>query len=543
MKNLTNYIVSAKKKVYFVSPHFDDAIYSAGALMVELSKQGVPITVINVFSKAKSPSTLSGQAFLKKCGYQSPESLFKDRIKEDNEVIKSLKGASVINLGYEDALWRKNNKKSLIPEISHVYPTFKLHIASGKISIYDKKLISNLKQNLERIIPKNAIVFGPLGVGKHVDHVIVNKVIDELKRDKVFWVDFPYSQRFKDLGDNIKNFVFKRNKKEKEALVRGYKSQFKAIFGKKLKLDDEFYSFAIKDIKNRVSVCIPAHNEESSIGQLIDSIFTQAGNQTLVDEVLVYCDGCTDKTVDIVSKKQIKEKRIKIIVSKKRSGLSAGQNTLLSKAKNGIIVLINSDIKITDSLFIEKISLPIISGVDLVSVRLSPLPPKSFFEKILYKGTLYKETIFEEHKKGSNVFSCHGPARSFSKKLAKNIKFKYDTGEDAYSYFYAIKNGFKYQFTQNTEVFYRLPNNFRDYLNQSKRFVKSSQLNSSTFGEEFVNKESKIGAKIFVKTVLRHPFLTLENTAYLVMYCLLLLITKVNFKARQAKDYRIESKK
>jgi glycosyltransferase involved in cell wall biosynthesis len=44
------------------------------------------------------------------------------------------------------------------------------------------------------------------------------------------------------------------------------------------------------------TVIVPAHNEENGIADCLNSIINQAG----VDHIIVPCNGCTDRTVEIV---------------------------------------------------------------------------------------------------------------------------------------------------------------------------------------------------------------------------------------------------
>jgi len=45
------------------------------------------------------------------------------------------------------------------------------------------------------------------------------------------------------------------------------------------------------------SIIIPAHNEEFSIGRLLDQLLTDVAPGEL--EVLILCNGCTDRTADV----------------------------------------------------------------------------------------------------------------------------------------------------------------------------------------------------------------------------------------------------
>ena len=59
-----------------------------------------------------------------------------------------------------------------------------------------------------------------------------------------------------------------------------------------------------------VSVVMPAYNSEKYIGEAIESIL----NQTFQDfELIIFSDGCTDHTVDVI--KQYKDDRITLFQS------------------------------------------------------------------------------------------------------------------------------------------------------------------------------------------------------------------------------------
>jgi glycosyltransferase involved in cell wall biosynthesis len=55
------------------------------------------------------------------------------------------------------------------------------------------------------------------------------------------------------------------------------------------------------DNKLTVTIGIPAYNEEKSISNLLDSIIEQTQKDYVLEKVIVACDGCTDKTSEVVS--------------------------------------------------------------------------------------------------------------------------------------------------------------------------------------------------------------------------------------------------
>lgn len=231
--------------VFFVSPHLDDAVFSAGGVMSDLKKKGVKVTLVNVFTKpSPKPYTLSVRKFLKACGYADANQLYKARIQEDAEVANKL-GIRVINLGFTDALWRrKTNYKfsgflsRIIPELNYVYPIFRFAISKGRVSKHDTALVKSLESRLRKYEGNNTYVFCPIATGRHVDHVITRNVCTNIFKRKIYWEDYPYS----DFSTASKTYLAKHklrmynhkiNFLEKNTLVNMYKTQIFAIFGKK----------------------------------------------------------------------------------------------------------------------------------------------------------------------------------------------------------------------------------------------------------------------------------------------------------------------
>lgn len=247
--NLAEEIINRKIKVFFISPHLDDAIFSAGGLIAHLAKK-VPLTVVNVFtSSGNGISTLSAAKYLRQCQTRDPKRLFEIRLKEDRTVFSKL-DAKVVNLGLTDALWRKKKRLGIVrsvlsrilPEFGALYPTYRFHIL-GKINKEDGILQTKIRQRLKSIIQKekdNFLVFCPLGFGSHVDHLIVRDICTNLFKDNlIYWSDSPYFMESKkkpwDYSVSLKKqnfikFIYKIPDSTKRHLCGIYKSQINRVF-------------------------------------------------------------------------------------------------------------------------------------------------------------------------------------------------------------------------------------------------------------------------------------------------------------------------
>ena len=67
-----------------------------------------------------------------------------------------------------------------------------------------------------------------------------------------------------------------------------------------------------------LSIGIPAYNEEGNITFLVNSILKQKLSGFILKEIIIVCDGCSDKTVSLV--KSLKNNKIKLIVNSQRQG-------------------------------------------------------------------------------------------------------------------------------------------------------------------------------------------------------------------------------
>lgn len=258
-------------------------------------------------------------------------------------------------------------------------------------------------------------------------------------------------------------------------------------------------------LRPTLSIGIPAFNEEANIRFLLQDLLAQKRAGFILDKIVVYSDGSSDETVKEI--KNVKNSKIILIESKKRSGRAVGQNKIMKDATSDILVLVDADVVIKDKNFLEKIIKPIAyKKADLTSVSVEELKPETFLGKVLEVSMKFKKYIFENYKNGNNLYTCHGRARAFSKKLYKSINFIESVGEDAYSYFYVVSNNFKYRFVKNTQVYYHLPEDFKDHEKQSIRFYKTLRLLEKDFGKALLQKENYITLGLLIKALIKYLF-------------------------------------
>jgi cellulose synthase/poly-beta-1,6-N-acetylglucosamine synthase-like glycosyltransferase len=180
---------------------------------------------------------------------------------------------------------------------------------------------------------------------------------------------------------------------------------------------------------------------------------------------------------------------------------------------------------LNDQKFIEKLVSPILySKGDLVSSNLDILSSKKFIENVFAIGYKAKNYLFESLNNGKNLYTCHGAARAFSKRLYKTFRFKDSIGEDAYSYLYCIYNGYKYAYVNNATAYIRYASNIGDHNKQSIRFMESQNKFLKEFGTEFIQKNYHIPKKLIAITGIQF---VIKYPVYMIAYVAIQAYTRM----------------
>lgn len=91
-------------------------------------------------------------------------------------------------------------------------------------------------------------------------------------------------------------------------------------------------------MNNKISVIIPAYNEENSIGQVIDDTTAVMIKNEYDFEIIVVDDASEDKTPEIA-----KNKKVKVITHGINRGVGAARKTGILNSKGDIIIMLDAD--------------------------------------------------------------------------------------------------------------------------------------------------------------------------------------------------------
>lgn len=226
--------MSAGDPIVFVSPHLDDAVLSCGALL-EAVAADCPVVVATVFTTAtEPPHTYAARNFL---GDSDAGTLFEARRQEDLEVLAELR-VQALHLGFPDALFRRREVPGALrrlPELAHRYPTYRYDIARGRRARGDRPMVAAVGAALSQAAGDASLVFCPVGVGRHVDHLIAREVGVQFADRAVYFSDFPYNR-----SAGADPAFLSRHRLEawqwdegiaaKARLIKGYRSQVHGLF-------------------------------------------------------------------------------------------------------------------------------------------------------------------------------------------------------------------------------------------------------------------------------------------------------------------------
>jgi LmbE family N-acetylglucosaminyl deacetylase len=227
-----------------LSPHLDDAVLSCGALLRALASH-CPVTVVTVFSDAgPAPHTRAARSYLRQCAATDATALYEARQTEDRAVLAGL-GVAQVHLGVPDALFRRREVESALvgklgerlPELVHRYPTYRFDIARGRMARADRRLVDTLRERVDSMVREvdAALVFCPMGVGRHVDHLMTRSLGETVDSRVVYYSDFPYDRSFSPdraylAEHDLRSWVWGLGITEKATLIRGYETQVDALF-------------------------------------------------------------------------------------------------------------------------------------------------------------------------------------------------------------------------------------------------------------------------------------------------------------------------
>lgn len=289
--------------------------------------------------------------------------------------------------------------------------------------------------------------------------------------------------------------------------------------------------------KMTVSVGIPAYNEEANIKSMLLSVLTQRGSFRL-ESVDVYCDGSTDKTVQIVEKLAKKNSMIKVHFDNLRLGKAGRLNQIYAHNKSDLLATIDADVILESPLAIDIAVKEFVKNPKLLVCTLKNVPVKqdSFVGKVSNSSFFLWQEAAMLYKNGRNVHTCLGSASLIRGDFARHLKFPEGTiGDQGYLYLRAKQDGLNtYLHTTDAKVCITTVSTWEDYLVQGTRAVHSDKENMRDFFGRWADEEYYIPFKYKLAGVLKRfgldPFYTFWAILFAIYIRLFPVVDPLNKK-------------
>lgn len=314
-----------------------------------------------------------------------------------------------------------------------------------------------------------------------------------------------------------------------------------------------------------VSVIIPAYNEEGVIIQTINSVL-EADYPKNKLEIIVVNDGSTDKTANEV--RSIKDKRVKLI-NKTNSGKADSLNKGIDKAKNEVIITLDSDSYVTkDSIkklvsYFDKDVAAVTSAVKVREDR-----ELNFFEKLQrveYLFTIFNRRLFAMI---NGVYVTPGPLSAFKKQIFEEVGGfdKNNIMEDQEMALRIQSANYRIESCMDAVVYTDVPRDFGSLLRQRERWHRGGFKNVMKYSYMVNPKYGDFGAFVMLYSIasiillflvasvvavamtkatsiaLVNPMLVIEPIHVISAIVLLLTLTWTVIALREIKDNKTKKR-
>jgi len=218
----------------------------------------------------------------------------------------------------------------------------------------------------------------------------------------------------------------------------------------------------------KVSIAVPAYNEERNIAQLIDSLRAQHIHHADIVEIVVIASGCTDRTAALVRERQARPGiPIVLIEEAERRGKVAAINTYLSERHPDVdaVCLCSADLLVTRDV-IEKLVCCLRDHPDVGMCGGRPLPTNGV-------GTFTGEAtrfLWQMHHRVAEESPKLGELIMIRANLAGHLPQQCAVDEASLEQM-VCRDGYRLAYVGDAVVHNHGPENFREFLRQRRRIA------------------------------------------------------------------------
>jgi hypothetical protein len=166
----------------YLSPHLDDAVLSAGGLIFEQTRSGIPVEIWTFMCGYPPAGEFSPFAEMLHSvwGFSSADETIRARREEDRQAA-AVVGARVTHFDFLDCIYRRGQNGEWLYADIDVPP----HAADADIP---NQIAGTISPRLQR----DDVLVCQLSVGSHVDHVLVRQGAELVGQPLLYDIDIPY---------------------------------------------------------------------------------------------------------------------------------------------------------------------------------------------------------------------------------------------------------------------------------------------------------------------------------------------------------------
>jgi len=222
----------------------------------------------------------------------------------------------------------------------------------------------------------------------------------------------------------------------------------------------------------KLSIILPAHNEEKVIEETIDNIFSS--DYPNEKEVIVVNDGSTDNTWDVVRKMKRKYTQVRLL-NLKHSGKANALNAGIKHAKYDTFVFLDADSSLTKNTLKELVQpladekVGIVSGIVRAKLTKNPLTWFQDFEYLLSSSWRYLCYVV------NSTSVVPGFAVVKKEAIEKIGGFSNDTLTEDFDIVLSLrKAGYKTVMTTSAVIYTNVPSSFKGLFSQRFRWGRGN---------------------------------------------------------------------
>lgn len=228
----------------YISPHLDDAVLSAGGLIHEQTRAGVQVEIWTILCGFPPNEELSPYAQLlhHEWGISSVEGLIRARREEDRKACHIV-GAAPVHFDYLDCIYRRAKNGGWLYGYIFLPPHEDERDLPAQMAV----------SIAARLQPTDQVVC-QLGLGSHVDHILVRRAVDLLQRPALYYADVPYLFKSpEELGANTAGMksnayaVGEAGLKSWQEAIAAYASQMGSLFESQAAMRGQIYQYWLKN--------------------------------------------------------------------------------------------------------------------------------------------------------------------------------------------------------------------------------------------------------------------------------------------------------